>query len=432
MALIAIAAVYVALFAWYIRATFIGQPYWDMLSIITRYLQYQRDGNVWSYLWEPHVQHRHVWMRLLTAFDAQVFSGVALPFVLTATLCQAAAALVLWRAVRRAEPGDTGMWTACLALMLTLTAVAAVDCALPMNGIYPQTVMFSVLAITLFDSGDRATDAGLTRRRVLALLAAMAAAFGNAAALCLWPILLGLAWKTRAGRTWVVAIVVTAAVFGSAYLYRLPGVALGSGQASGAVSADQLLRIADYFFTYLGLPWTRSGALAGVGTAVGVVCCVAGIGALLRALLRPIPSRLDRLAVSLIAFTLATAVLAAVGRSGVDADLRVPVRYSVFVALMHVGFVLLALPRVVARWSSVDQRRRVYQVVVAVAVLLTVQQYVSGEAARATTTSMRAVLARFAAGEETEDMRTVVYVDLTQARRDLNAIHAAGLYREAR
>ncbi|MEQ1898296.1 MAG: hypothetical protein ABL971_12995, partial [Vicinamibacterales bacterium] len=113
---LAIVAVYVALFAYYLQATMIRQPYWDMLSIVSRYLQYQRDGNLWTYLWEPHVQHRNVWMRLLTAFDANVFSGVAYPFVVVAAACQVLTAWLLWRTARRHAAGASGAWMGYLAL----------------------------------------------------------------------------------------------------------------------------------------------------------------------------------------------------------------------------------------------------------------------------------------------------------------------------
>jgi hypothetical protein len=63
---------------------------------------------------------------------------------------------------------------------------------------------------------------------------------------------------------------------------------------------------------------------------------------------------------------------------------------------------------------------------------LVVQQLASGEQAAATTRSMRAVLDRFAAGEQAGDMRSVVFVDLSQARRDFNVLRAAGLYMNAR
>ncbi|MEQ1897427.1 MAG: hypothetical protein ABL971_08580, partial [Vicinamibacterales bacterium] len=319
-------------------------------------------------------------------------------------------------------------------LMLVLTSVAAVDCAIPMNGIYPQTVMFTVMALVLFGSDEHA---GASRHiqwsRVLAVLAAIAAAFGNAAALSVWPILLWLAWRSQAGRVWTAGIVIVGAVFGAAYLYRLPGVALGAASSAAAPDSSSLLRMADYLITYLGLPWTRAGALALTGKGIGALLLVASVASCLWwGVVRPAESRLDRLAVSLVAFSLATAVLAALGRSGVDADPRVPVRYSVFVALMHVGLLFLAWPRVVARWGTVAQLRLVQAGVVVAALILTAQQYASGQAAVATTQAMRATLARFAAGEETDDMKSVVYVDLGLARRDLNAIHAAGLYLHAR
>ena len=154
-----LAALDVALFAYYVWATFIGQPYWDMFSIVQRYLQYRADGNLWSYLWEPHVQHRMVWMRILTSLDASLLSGRGYPFAVFAVLCQGLTAWLLARAVRRRIPGTPGAWLSWVALMLVLTSVAAVDCALPINGIYPQALidlvggqvnmMFSELATAL-------------------------------------------------------------------------------------------------------------------------------------------------------------------------------------------------------------------------------------------------------------------------------------------
>ncbi len=434
MVLFAIVAVYVALFAYYLSATMISQPYWDMFSIITRYLQYQRDGNLWAYLWEPHVQHRHIWMRLLTAFDAEVLSGVGYPFVVVAAACQATAAWLLWRLARRSVLGEPGVWMGCLVLMLVLTSVAAVDCAIPMNGIYPQTVMFTVMALALFDSEEGTGARGRVQwSRGLGLLAAIAAAFGNAAALSLWPILLWLAWRSRAGRTWMAAVVLVGGVFGAAYLYRLPGVAFWESSSPEAPVSVGFLRIADYLVTYVGLPWTRSAALAWVGMGIGALLLVLSVlSCVWLGIVRPAETRLDRVAVSLVAFSLATAVLAALGRSGVDVDLRVPVRYSVFVALMHVGMLLLAMPRVLARCATAPGLRVVHAGVVVAAIVLTAQQSISGQAAVAATQSLRATLARFVAGEETDEMKTVVYVDLAQARRDLDAIHAAGLYLTAR
>ena len=51
--LVLIAAVYVGLFLYYIHATIIRQPYWDMYSYIVRYLQYRDEGGVWRTCGNP-------------------------------------------------------------------------------------------------------------------------------------------------------------------------------------------------------------------------------------------------------------------------------------------------------------------------------------------------------------------------------------------
>jgi hypothetical protein len=429
--LLAVLVVYVALFVYYVQATMIGQPYWDMLSIVGRYLQYQRDGNLWAYLWEPHVQHRQIWMRLLTAFDARVLAGVAYPFVIVASACQLAAAWMLWRLTRQGIAGEAGVWLGSLVVMLMLTAVAAVDCAIPMNGIYPQTVLFVVLALVLFDGGEELNSRSAGWRRALALIAAMAAAFGNAAGLALWPILMWLGWQAGVGRWWLLTTGGIAVCFGSVYVSGLPGAAAGAGLVP-SLDSPTAWRAADYFLTYMGLPWTRSPALLDVGRVLGGLICIAGVGSWCWfGGTRQGRTRLDRIALGLIAFSLATAALAAVGRSTVDADLRVPVRYSVFVALSHVGLLMLFAPKVLALWPP-RLAAWAYRAVLVVAVLLTAQQILSGQAALSTTRAMRDTLARFAAGETSKDMESVVYVDLNQARRDLDAIHAAGLYLSVR
>ena len=426
--LVALAALDVALFAYYVWATFIGQPYWDMFSIVQRYLQYRADGNVWSYLWEPHVQHRMVWMRLLTGLDASLLAGRGYPFAIFAVACQGLTAWLLARAVRRCIPGSPGVWLSWVTVMLVLTAVAAVDCALPINGIYPQALMFSVLALVLADGGSGdGTPWRVYAPRAGALLAAMAAAFGNAAALALWPILLWVWWRSQAGRWWLGVTTLVGAAFVGAYAQGLPG-----APQVGPVSGLALVaRAGAYLVSYLGLPLTRAGSVAVIGQVVGVALLVAGAAVLtVRGLVFPAAGRNERFAVSLIAFSMATAVLAAVGRVDVDVDVRVPVRYAVFMAPMHIGLLMLLWPRIAARGDR--HRRGLQGVAVAMALVLLAQQVVAGQAAVATTAAIRQTLARFSAGEVTPDMTTVVYVDLAQARRDQNAIHAAGLYLRAR
>jgi hypothetical protein len=431
MPLAVVAGVYVALFAYYLQRTIIVEPYWDMYSHVLRYLQFQQDGAWWAYLWDPHVQHRHLWMRLLTALDVEVFRGIAYPFIVAAASCLGGTAWLLWRETRRIQPAEVATTVGIFVVMCLLTAVAAVICAIPMDSVYPQALFFSVLALVLFDGAH--DFAGFNRwsqwRRTAAVLAAAGAAFGSGATLPLWPILIWMAWRAGAGATWIAAIATAGVIFITVYVLGLPlrDQAAAPSIADGGILA-QLLRMGDYLLAYLGLPWTRAEALAIPGRAVGAAFLGAGCYAVVRygLLLRSV-TRLERIAVALVLFSLATAFLAAVGRANL-ADTRVPVRYSLFIAPLHVGLLWLATPYLIRQWQ-IDERRRLFRrLALGAASILLVQQIVAGQTAVATTDAMRASIRRFMAGKTEPGMERVVFDNLDQARQSWTAIRDAGLY----
>ena len=435
MPLTVITAVYAALFLYYLQATIIVEPYWDMYSHVLRYLRFREDGGWWAYLWEPHVQHRHVWMRLLTAFDIEAFSGVAYPFVVAAAACLLLTAWLLGREVRAIAPREIRVAAGCFVVMLLLTAVAAVDCAIPINGVYPQALLFTVLTLVLFDGdGESGAAEGRHRhlRRAAAVLAAAGAAFANAAALSLWPILIWTAWRSRAGRAWIAGLVVLSAAFIGLYVYGLPlapQAGAGASGGAGVPSGDRLLRMADYLVTYLGLPWTRAAALSVPGRIAGAALLIAGTGAVLRhGFIRPPGGRLERLAVGLIMFSVASALLAALGRVDVDPEVRVPVRYSVLVAPLHIGLLWLACPYVSRVWAIPGRRPILQPLMAGAGILLLVQQVAAGEAAVETTDAMRVTIRRFIAGETDPAMTRVIFDNLEEARRSWNTIRDAGVY----
>lgn len=429
-------AAYVALFAYYVYATTIVQPFWDMYSHVLRYLRFREDGAWWTYLWDPHVQHHQVWMRLLTAFDVESFSGVAYPFVVTSTACMVAAAWLLRREVHIIGPASLRVAIGSLVVMLVLTSVAAVDCAIPINGVYPQTLLFTVLALVLFDErGSETEHARRTQwRRLAAVLAAVAAAFANAVALVLWPILIWTAWRVGAGRRWIVGLIVCGSAFAVVYTNGVPLTAQGSaGPDDGAAwyAADHLLKTGDYLVAFLGLPWTRAEALSWPGRAVGAVLLVVGVWTVIRyGFVHPAGVRLERVATGLIMFSLAAAVLATVGRVDVDPGVRVPVRYSVLVAPLHVGLLWLATPWLSRAWTVPARRRMIQRSMVGAAVALLVQQVAVGQAAVATTDAMRSTIQRFIAGETDPAMARVVFDDLEEARQSWETIRKAGIYVE--
>jgi hypothetical protein len=426
-ALISITAVHVGLFGYYLQATSIRLPFWDMYAFVTRYLRYRADGDVWAYLWAPHVQHRLVWVRLLTALDVEMLRGTGYPFIVFTTACQLLTAGLLCRELR-SKPIYPGLrWSvACLVVMLVLTSVSAVDCSIPIFGVYPQALVFALASLVLFDGAGETTTQALRWRRAAALLAATAAGFGNAVGLVVWPILVWSAWRGRAGLGWTMPTAVFGAAYIAFYAHGLPPAHYTSG-------GPQPLKVLKYLLTYLGLPWTRAGALAAPGRVLGAVFLAASLVAVAwRGVFAAPGGRLERLAVGLILFALASAALASLGRVDVDPQVKVPVRYSVFVAPLHVGLLWLALPWLARQWPLPHRRRLIEAGALAAGALLLVQQVASGEAAAGRARSMTATIERFLAGQRDADMPSVVYSDLDDAQSAVDAMRRAGIYLDRR
>lgn len=435
-ALRVITVIDLSLFAWYLKASIIREPFWDMYSWVLHYLDYRRDGGWWAYLWAPHDVHRPVWIRLLTAFDIEVFSGVSYPFVVFATACHLTTAWLLWRETRRGVHGRSGEALGYMVLMLLLTSVAAVNCAVPLTNGYLHVLSAIVLAIVLFegDGEARTSRHSATWRRSAAVLAGVSAPLASAAGWSIWPILLWIAWRGNAGRVWISLVGIIGAAFAAIYIYGLP-VTLGNGTTPVSGLANDLLARANYLITYLGLPWTRAAALEVPGRIVGALLLAAGIWVVVRhGLLRPPGGRLERIAVALVMFSLATALLASAGRAGVNGGngVLVPVRYAVLVTPLHVGLLWTVWPVLGRLWDSQRHRLAVSLAIAGACVLLLVQQITAGQIAAATTARMRATIDRFLAGETDAQMTSVIYIDLDQARRELETIRQAGLYQDLR
>ena len=428
-------AIQLALFAWYLNANIIRHLYWDMYSWVLHYLDYRAQGGWWAYVWGSHDVHRPVFIRLLTAFDIEAFSGVSYPFIVFTTACHVATGWLLWRECRAGVHGGFGRALGRLVLMLVFTSVAAVACAVPLNNGYLHVLTCAVLAIVLFDGADEDGRAGrrwVHWRRAGAVLAAIAAPFASAVGWAVWPILFWIAWRGRAGRAWIAAIAAVATAFVLVYLQGLSiGQAAGPSPARALDSFGSLLGRLNYLITYLGLPWTRAAALTVPGRICGAVLLGAGVWAVLaRGVLRAPSGRLERIGLALIMFSLGTALLAAIGRADVAPDdgVLVPVRYSSLVAPLYIGLLWVVSPALQRLWNDAGRSRIVATGVVGACVLLLALQVASGQAAAAITSRMRATIEQFEAGQTTPEMSDVVFSDVEQARREWEIIRSAGLY----
>jgi hypothetical protein len=428
-------AIQLGLFAWYLRANIIRHLYWDMYSWVLHYLDYRAQGGWWAYVWGSHDVHRPVFIRLLTAFDIEAFSGASYPFIVFTTACHVVTGWLLWRECQIGVHGDFGRALRRLVLMLVFTSVAAVACAVPLNNGYLHVLTCAVLAIVLFDGAGEDRSAGrfsVHWRRSAAVLAAIAAPFASAVGWSIWPILFWIAWRGRAGRAWIAAITVVATAFVLAYLQGLSiGQAAGPSPTKALDSLGSLLGRLNYLITYLGLPWTRAAALTVPGQIWGAVLLGAGIWAvLMRGLLRAPSGRLERIGLALIMFSLGTALLASIGRVDLvpDEGVLVPVRYSSLVAPLYIGLLWVLSPALQQAWNDAARSKVVETAVVGTCVLLLVQQIGVGQAATAITRRMRTTIEQFEAGNTSPEMRDVVFSDLDQARREWEIIRSAGLY----
>lgn len=430
----ALAVIQAGLFFWYLRASIIRTPFWDMYSWILHYLDYRADGGWWSYLWAQHDVHRPVWIRLLTAIDVEAFGGVSYPFIVVTTVLYLLCVAMLWRESRRGLHGDVGLALSGLLLMFVLSATAAVDAGIPIENGYLHVLAFATLAILLFDGDGESTPATAARRRVASLLLAIGASLASGVGFVVWPILAWTAWRS-AGRRWLAIVLASGAAFVAIYVYGMTvALAVTPDHVTQGFAEDLIARV-NYLLTFLGLPLTRAGALAIPGRMLGAVLLAAGLWAVVwRGLLRPPTSRLERIAVALIMFSLGAAVMASVGRTGVveQDGVLVPVRYSVLVTPLYIGLLWLVAPLLERHWrTSTSGRATVAAGLMAASVLLLMLQVAVGQAAAARTREMRETIARFVAGQTDAAMLNVIYVDLDQARREWEIIRGAGLYRDA-
>ena len=432
----AVTVLYIGLFFWYLNATIIQQPFADMYSWVLNYLSYRADGGWWDYLWAPHNEHRPVILRLLTAFDIEVFSGVSYPFAVTAAVAHVGTAWLLWRECRTGVGGALGLVLGCVVLMLVLTSVAAVLIAIPIMNIFIHGLAFAVLAIVVFEriEGAEAVDRyAAFGRRAAALLIACLVPFADAVGWAVWPILFWIAWRAGAGRWWLWTIVGVGAALLAVYLRGLPLAlpAASTGTGPEIELADELARRANYLFVYMGLPWTRAPALHVPARLVGALLLVTATGVVVwRGLYRAPSGRLERIGLALMMFSLASGILATIGRADVPAigGVLVPVRYSVLLIPLHVGLVLVAAPFLDRLWRSRTRSLAVSLCVAGVCAGLLLQQVVAGGAAVSNAARIRATVERFQAGQSDAGMATVIGEDLEKARRELAAMRGAGVY----
>jgi hypothetical protein len=423
-AVLAFCCAQLTLFAAVVVLARIAVPFWDMLSFVDAYLSHREIGQRVAYLWLPDNEHHSVWSRLFTIIEFELFDGHGPSFQLFSLACLLGGLLAFALEVGRTGlPGRLRANTVALSCALFLTVPAAVDCAVPMNGGYVQAAGFTMLALVLLDGwGEERGHAGA--RRVAAIVAAVAASFGNAVGLLAWPILAWSAWRGRLGWQWRALVAAYGAGFTALYLMHL--LASPATPAVHFLYPEHLAKVAGYALAYAGLPWTRAPALALPGRVVGAVLLACSLAAVARyGWGRPLPSRFERVCTGLILFSMGTVALAAVGRPDLATEIAVPVRYAVLLAPMHAGLLGLALQAM----ARTRHGAKASVLATGLAAVLFTQQIPAAAAAIRASRGITETVQRFVAGQRDDAMRSTVFPDLAAAERIFARLDAAGAYR---
>ena len=406
-------AAYVAIAGWLVWRTSILEPYSDMYDWLARWGRFRADGDLGRYLWAPHNLHHLVWTLGVLDLDIRAFGASGYLFLVVGVACLAATAAML--AVIGAAAAGPGLrligggWAAALSLM----GCDILDANTDINTTYVHALVFAVAAILLAEGpGPRSAVRGAG-----ALACAMAAALGSAAGLAVWPALLFAAW--RGGRRgWMLAVLATGLGFGLLYALGQTLPAGAGGQGGGHVVDGVRL-----FVDYLGLPWVRG--LPRLSAPIGFCVLAVSLVALVT------KGRLgaswpERTAVSLILFSLATAVMTGLARNGAATPGLAPMRYAVFLIPLHVGLWVLVLPYL--RRIGARRPGPISAAVVAGAVVLLLHQGVMAVyAVRTADTDLR-LIADFRAGQRTAPMLTTIYGDLHLAQALSDDLRRRGFY----
>jgi len=412
---LAVLALYLALSAYVLWRAAVLTPYSDEIDWIHRWRELDAYGDWPRYLLAPVNLHRIPLTFGLLALDMQALGGTNLPLIASGALAVGGMALLLGREAARAAPTPLALPAAALAVMLTLMAENILDAATPICVNYTHGAVFAVLAMVL---AEGAAGDGFSLRRAAALLVAMVAALGDAAALAVWPVL-AIGAVRRRDWIWLTAVLVAGGVFVGLYASGQGGQTRSSthGALQDPVGAVRLA------LNYLLLPWTRlSLGLAWIG---GLVIALAGLAAVvLRG--RRQASRAERIACSLILFSLGTAAMAGLGRSGQPDALNVPLRYSVLLAPLHVGLLMLALPYASELWRA--NRGLAQALVAGVLLLAAAQNGVMAMKVIRASDIVRNILTDFREGRRTPEMLGFVHPDLAYAERVYAGLRQDGLF----
>jgi hypothetical protein len=284
-----------------------------------------------------------------------------------------------------------------------------------------HTCAFAVFSVLLLDGSNEESDLS-NYRRAAAIVAAGLAAFGTAAGLLIWAVLVWAAWRGGLGWRWIATITCVGGLFVSLYLWGLP-----PSPMSPPLDFDRLFQSLDYAIRFLGLPWSHVHQLVWPARLIGAgILCIGGALIINESRLAQRSTRLKRVGLSLVLFALLLATAAALARVDVGEDREMPIRYGMVVMLAHLGLLLWSLEFLERFWHGA-YRRSFQWLLLSISLAWIGQQVIVGQFAVKEAKRYKDAWSRFVAGDWTPDMLLYVYPDRERAQAGLAYLRMMGL-----
>jgi hypothetical protein len=159
--IVATAAVYIALFAYFVARTAVHAPVYDLLDWVVAFIQHQHQhqhsGDWAGYLWMPHNEHRVVWSRALLAIDLQWFGSAGPAFLVFGSVLLAVVVTLLVREIVETSSSHTAKLVAASAVVVCLLpSTIATMCSMPAMQVFLHQAAFAALAIVAAARGGHA------------------------------------------------------------------------------------------------------------------------------------------------------------------------------------------------------------------------------------------------------------------------------------
>ena len=413
-ALAIIASVYSGLYFYFAVRALIWVPAMDTINWLLFYGNHLETGNWFSYLWDPHNEHRIVLSRILLAIDVRLFGvpgpafalfGLLLILGMVATIC--------WEIIKSDYSIYLKATVIPIAIMLLLPVNTVINIGYPIFCGFMHTAAFAVFSLVLLDGAAEQVPLS-NYRRAVAIAAACLAAFGVSGGLLIWPVLMWSAWKGGLGPRWIAVIACVGGIFSTLYVWGIH-----SPYQHLSLSIDHLVEDIDYGIRFLGLPWSHAHQLVWLGRLIGgSIICLGAFLLIKDTLSDQVTPRLERLGLGLMLFTLLLAAAAAVARSDFEEARETPIRYGELLVLAHVGLLLSALGFLQRSWCEA-YRRSFQWLALGISIALLGQQIVAGRLAVQVAEQYKETWSRFVAGDWTPEMFRYVYWDRDKAQAAL-------------